>query len=162
VGGQVVHFGRLRRGAFAAVLEKHLRGRPLRNSQHPAEERHVAADVAASLYSANGSERPLVEIQVAGTTAPVLKYRRDFLTGSIVDRAVQHAAEEACRDEANGAGGSGITARLLLGAIGAQVEALARSLTPGNVAEFCDLPDGVRVANVRRLEQPALPAWELE
>ncbi len=162
VGGQVVHFGRLRRGAFAAVLEKHLRGRPLRNGQYPAEERHLAADVAASLYSANGGERPLVEIQLAGTTAPRLMYRRDFLTGSIVDRAVQHAAEEACRDEAQGAPEAGITTRLLLGAIGAQVESLARTLTPANVAEFCDLPDGVRVANVRRLDQPAIPAWEME
>jgi ATP-dependent 26S proteasome regulatory subunit len=164
VGGQVIHFGRLRRGGFLSVLEKHLRGRPLAGGAA-----QVAADVAASLYSANGSDRPLVEVQLAGTSAPRLVHRRDFLTGSIVDRAVQQAAEEACRAEeagdssgAGGGGGSGITARLLLGAIGAQVEALARSLTPANVAEFCDLPEGMRVANVRRLEQPAVAAWELE
>jgi hypothetical protein len=85
-----------------------------------------------------------------------VKHRRDFLTGSIVDRAVQMAADRACQAQAAGCATPGISAELLLDTIDEQVRALTSALQPANAADFVDLPDGMRVTAVRRIEQPAV------
>jgi ATP-dependent 26S proteasome regulatory subunit len=162
VGGQSVSFGRLGRKAFAAVLEKHLRDVPLAADNGAGRDEIQAAlirRVTAALFSPNGADPGLVEIQLAGTTAPVTKHRRDFLTGSIVDRAVQAAADRACTEEGAGCSSPGVAAELLLDAIDDQVRAVAASLQPANAADFVNLPDGMRVTGVRRIPRPSvLPA----
>ena len=67
-----------------------------------------------------------------------------------MDRAIQRGAERACREEAVG-DGEGLTADVLIEAIDDQVRAVVDGVTPANANNFVDLPDGVRVVNVRRL-----------
>jgi hypothetical protein len=164
-GGTVERFGRLARRSFLAVLHKHLRGLPVSSANGYAPEelrRRLAADVAAWLFCPNGQDRGLVELTYAGSTAPVMKQRRDFLTGALVDRAVQEAAAEACRCERLGLGGAGLTPAGLIAALDRQLRSIADQLHPHNVRNYLDLPDGVRVAAVRRLPQPAALPADLE
>ncbi len=164
VGGRTYSFGRLRRRAFAAVLDKQLHNRPLAsdNGTAPGELKHrLVRNVTGALFSPNGEARPLVEIQFAGTTTPCFKHGRDFLTGSVVDRAVQQAAVAACVAEEAGADSPGITVHGLLDAIEDQVQAVAESVTPTNVAEFVDVPDGMRVTNTRRIKAQAIASRDI-
>ena len=163
VGGEMVPFGRLRRRAFAAVLTKQLGDIPVAapNGHGESIRQSVVRDVTAALFSPNGADWGLVEVQLAGTAGPCVKHRRDFLTGSIVDRAVQQAAERACREEEAVRRDSGITAEMLVEAITGLIRSVVGALTPGNVTDFVDLPDGARVTNVRRLDEPALLPTDL-
>jgi hypothetical protein len=92
----------------------------------------------------------------------MVKHRRDFLTGALVDRAVQEAAAEACRAEQMGCDRPGLTPAALKTALDRQVRSIVEQLHPHNVANHLDLPDGVRVVGVRRLDQPPVLPAELE
>jgi hypothetical protein len=166
IGGTVEQFTRLtRRGAFMAVLQKHLRGLPLcsDNGCAPAElERKFVSDLTAWLFSPNASERGVVELTCAGSTTPQVRHRRDFLTGALVDRAVQQAAREACEAEHLGLGGPGVSFELLVRAFDDQVRSLVEQLNEHNARDYTDVPDGVRVATVRRIAQPAHLPVELQ
>jgi ATP-dependent 26S proteasome regulatory subunit len=159
VGGSIEYFHRLRRRSFMAVLGKLTRNLPAARENGDAEpdqtwERHVQ-NLTAWLFSPNGTDQAVVELVYAGTTNPVVKSRRDFLTASLVDRAVQQAAAEAAQAELDGAPVSGITLEQLARAFDAQLRGLIDQLKEHNVGSFTDLPDGVRVATLRRLPQPA-------
>jgi hypothetical protein len=156
-GGTSEHFGRLDRRAFLAVLGKHLDGRPL-----AAPRTAVVADLAAFLYAPRGEDQGQVEVSLLGQPAPRRFYRRDFLTGGLVDRAVQQAAAEACRAERAGETPAGLDARRLMRAIDAQVRALADLLAPHNVHDYLTVPDDARVSAVRRIAAPALLSADLE
>ena len=125
-------------------------------------ERRAVGDLTAWLFSPNGADRGQVELTYVGSSAPVLKYRRDFLTGALVDRAVQQAAAEACRAERAGAARPGLSSALLVSTFDRQVRGIVDQLHRDNVNQYLDLPDGVRVGTVRRIEQPALLPVELE
>ena len=96
----------------------------------------------------------MVELTFAGATTPVIKHRRDFLTGSLVDRAVQQAAEEACQAEFGGRGTRGMSLEQLMRAFNQQILSLVAQLREQNVGAYVDLPDSVRVASLRRIPQP--------
>jgi ATP-dependent 26S proteasome regulatory subunit len=164
-GGTTERFGRLGRRSFVAVLRKHLRGLPFvaENGAGPDEaERRAVGDLTAWLFSPNGADRGQVELTYVGSSAPVLNYRRDFLTGALVDRAVQQAAAEACRAERAGAARPGLSSALLVSTFDRQVRGIVDQLHRDNVSQYLDLPDGVRVGTVRRVEQPVLLPVELE
>ncbi len=164
VGGRTYKFGRLRHRGFAAVLTKQLRDRPLASlNGTPADtlKRGLVRDTTAGLFGSPNDEQPLVEIQFAGSTTPTLKHRRDFLTGSVVDRAVQQAATAACDAQQRGTDNPGITAAMVLRAIDDQVQAVVGSVTVANIGEFVDLPDGLRVTNVRRIDPPVVSAHDI-
>ncbi|MHC4948427.1 MAG: AAA family ATPase [Planctomycetota bacterium] len=155
VGGETWRFGRLRRRGFAAVLDTHLRDRPIAttNGQTPeAARREIVSATTAALFSPNGSDAGVVEVSLAGVGAPEIRTTRDFLTGSIVDRAVEAAGERVCRDGADG-GPDGLTVEGVLRAIDEQVGAVVGQLTPANAASYVDLPDGTRPVNVRRVHR---------
>lgn len=163
VGGSIEVFGRLKRRSFLAVLEKLTRDLPVaaNNGCTPQElwGRHIQT-LAAWLFSPNGPDTGLVELTYAGSTTPVVKYRRDFLTGALVDRAVQQAADEACKSEIRGAAEPGITIEQLACALEAQLRSVVDQLRETNVGSYTDLPDGVRVATLRRLPQPSHLSFE--
>jgi SpoVK/Ycf46/Vps4 family AAA+-type ATPase len=164
-GGTTERFGRLNRRSFLAVLNKHLRGLPFQSDNgHPQTEleRQAATDLAGWLFSPNGPDKGLVELTYVGSSHPVLKYRRDFLTGGLLDRAIQEAAVEARRAELEGTGRVGLASALLLTALDRQVRAVVDQLHIHNVTNYFDLPDGVRVASIRRIDQPAVLPLELE
>ncbi len=128
------------------------------NGEPPA--RRVVREVTTALFSRNGEDRPLIEVMLAGVANGHAKHRRDFLTGSIIDRGVQQAALRAYRRE-RGGGPRGITTEMILRAIEEQVRAVAVQITRENVADFVDLPRGARVADVVHHDPPAVTAAAL-
>jgi len=165
VGGAVETFGRLDQAAFRAVLHKHVQRLPLASNNGYAPEelrRDLVNQVTAWLFSPNGAEPGLVELTFAGSTTPVIKHRRDFISGALVERAVQQAAREACRAQVAGTGERGLTAEQLMRAFHAQVLGLLVQMREQNAAQYVDLPDAVRVASLRRIPQPSHLPIELQ
>ena len=167
------HFGRLKKTGFAAVLSKHLARVPLAAGASAdvspgagamgdleAARRRLTREVTAWLFSPNGSDHGVVELTFAGSTAPVLRHRRDLLTGALVDRAVQDAAKAARREQIRTSCAGFVTFELLVRAFESQFRALVDQLTEMNVRHYVDLPDGVRVARLRRVPQPRLASHE--
>jgi ATP-dependent 26S proteasome regulatory subunit len=165
IGGTVSHFGGLNRSSFRAVLHKHLNGRPFRGqngASGDASRRRAVADLTAWLFAPNGNDAGQVEITFMNQPNPVRKHRRDFLTGGLVDRAVQEATRAACDDEWRGVEDPGLSTERLMCALDAQVRNIVDQLTPGNCEQYLTLPDATRVGTVRRIPQaPVLPI-ELE
>lgn len=165
VGGTVERFGRLRRPDFMAILEKHLQRRPLaaeHGADAPTAAREILVDLTGWLFGDEASDPGQVEIHCAGATAPERRYRRDFLTASVIDRAVQAASSEACRAEAAGAHETGLTAAALKDAFDRQIRSIVEGLTPANARNHVDVPDGARIATVRRIPQPSVQPHHLE
>jgi ATP-dependent 26S proteasome regulatory subunit len=154
-GGTVEHFGRLDKRAFLTVLDKQLRDRPF------AARLRIMHEVAGWLFSHN-CDKGQVELRFVHSSTPVVKYRRDFLTGGLVDRAVQQASAEACEAERAGHDRPGITSEMLITALHQQVRSLVDSLNEQNVSHYATLPEGARVSNVRPIEQPTILPIELE
>lgn len=164
-GGTIERFGRLGRRSFAAVLEKHLSGLPFVDQcgrDQRARERRALCDVTDWLFSPNGHDPGQVELTYVGSGSPVVFHRRAFLTAGLVDRAVQQAAAEACRAERLGCDPPGLASRHLIAAFDRQIRSLVEQLTEYNAPNYLTLPDGVRVGNVRRIEQPPIEPYELE
>lgn len=164
VGGTAESFGRLGRRGFLSVLEKHLRGLKYRAGLGEQEqaERRVLHQVTDWLFSQNGHDAGQVEITYVGSTNPDIRYRRDLLTGALVDRAVQDAARQACRAELHGCDDPGVTAEIVVESIHRQIRSVVDQLNAQNVQHHLTIPDGARVGTVRRLDQPSVLPFELE
>ncbi len=166
IGGSIVVFKRLKRRSFTAVLRKHLAGRPLVHdgAATPEEaERALVAELTAWLYSANGSDPGIVELTYMGSSKPEVRHRRDFLNGALVDRAVQDACGLAAQAEAEGAAGChGLTLELVAVSLDHQIRGIVDQLSEHNVGRYLDIPDGARVASVRRLPQPEVAPFLLQ
>ena len=80
------------------------------------------------------------------------KGARDMITCALVDRAVEEAATRACHAERLSDAEGGLCALQLMEALHSQISAVMDQLRPDNIGEYVTLPDGVRVASVRRLE----------
>jgi hypothetical protein len=125
--------------------------------------RRVIAEVTAALYGPPHADSVQVELNYAGSPSWVARYRRDFLTASIVDRAVQAAAGSASLAEYRAETDvPGLTSEHLLAALDEQVQGIVDSLHESNVKDYLDLPDGVRVAALRRPRRPAIFPITLE
>lgn len=164
IGGTTETFGRLDRHSFMAVLEKHLSGLKFRADygRQAEAERRALHDVTDWLFSRNGHDAGQVEITYVGSTTPDVKYRRDLVTGALVDRAVQDAARGACRAEYHGCGEPGVTSAMIIGGLHRQIQSIVDQLSPHNVHNYMTLPDGARVGTVRRLSRPSIHPFELE
>jgi ATP-dependent 26S proteasome regulatory subunit len=162
-GGTITHFGRLDRRGFSSVLAKHLRARRFRDDYGPQAEaeRRALREVTGWLFSRNGHDHGQVEITFLGSATPEVRYRRDFVTGALVDRAVNEACSAACRAEYRGEDRPGVTGPLLIAAFERQIHSVVAQISPQNVANCVTIPDGARVGTVRRLEPPAISPLEL-
>lgn len=159
IGGTIEQFSALDRNAFAAVLRKHLAGKPLAGDEGDRPEEilsHVVYELTAWLFSPNGEDRGQVVLSFIGTGDSEIHYRRDFLTPGLVDRAVQQTAELACEAEAGGAAGPGLTSAGLKAAIDEQIQAIIKVLRADNVTNYLALPEETRVQSVRAIEQPQI------
>jgi hypothetical protein len=163
-GGTIERFGRLTRREFPLVLMKHVNGLPFRSDYGRGEqaERRAVRAVTDWLYNSNGHDPGQVSLTFVGSTAPVIKYRRDFLTGALVDSAVQRAAREARRNHQLGIDSPGLTAELLIDSFSEQIASVVNQLSRDNAVNYLTLPDGARVGDVRRIEQPTVQPFELE
>ena len=72
---------------------------------------------------------------------------------------MQQAAAEASQAELDGSDPPGITLEQLVRAFEAQLRGIVDQLKEHNVGSYTDLPDGVRVATLRRIPQPAHLPW---
>ncbi|MBW2274721.1 MAG: AAA family ATPase [Deltaproteobacteria bacterium] len=165
IGGRIETFGHMDRFTFRAVLEKHLRDLPFRRGDAEsadAARRWAIANVTSWLYGPNASARGQIEVTFVGQANPVTKHHRDFLTAGLIDRAIQEACEEAANAEHAGAEDPGLTVECVIAAIDRQVRHIVDLLTPHNCGQYLALPDGERVATLRRIEQPASIPFELE
>jgi len=164
IGGTTETFGRLNRQSFTAVLEKHLRRLKFKADygRQPQAERRARHEVTDWLFSRNGHDPGQVEITYVGSTTPDTKYRRDLVTGALVDRAVQQAAREACRAEYHGCNDPGVTSQMIISGLERQIHSIVGQLSPHNVHNYMTLPDGARVGAVRRLYRPSVQPFELE
>jgi hypothetical protein len=162
IGARVERFGHLDRRGFTQVLMKRLRDLPLagENGDPLRPRQRLVSNVTAWLFSPNGSDPGQVELTIANSAEKVLKYRRDFLTGAVVDRAVEDACGEACNLEFDQSE-QGLDAEMLMLSLDNQIRAVANQITPHNVTQYVAVPEGARVAAVRRIEQPAVLPMDL-
>lgn len=165
LGATIERFGHLNKRAFVSVLDKHLNELPFASSNGcaPREiQRRIISALTAWLYSPNGADKGLIELAYAGSTTPDIRYRRDLLTGSVVDRAVQQACTEAVEAERRGLEKPGLSLEMLMKAFDRQFRNVADQINEHNARHYLELPDGVRVATVRRIPQPAILPVELQ
>ncbi len=165
IGGRIETFGQMTRLDFRAVLNKLSRALPFATmgSQSESESRECTiGDATAWLYGPNSSAAGQVEITFVGQANPVTKQHRDFLTAGLIDRAMQQASEDAANAEYAGTGEFGLTTELVTNAIHQQVRHIVDLLTPHNCGQYLALPDGERVATVRRIRQPSVTPFALE
>ncbi len=163
----MVRFGRLKRRAFTSVLRKRLAGLRIAHGDEslsePERERLLESDLSAWLYSPNGSDPGVVELSFTGSSSSQVRHRRDFLNGALVDRAVTEACNEAAEAEERGDGGRpGLSLALLSKAFDRQIRSVADQVNEHNIHRFLDVPDGVRVAGVRRLPQSGQTPLQLQ
>jgi hypothetical protein len=163
-GVTIETFSRLDRRGFLAVLEKQLRNLPVSSKEGSSPREgtgQLLADAASWFFSPNGADKGQVEIRFHGSSEPAIKYKRDFLTGALVQRAVHQAAAAARREEWHGSESPGLTSQGLLKALDRQVGNIVEQLTELNVGSYLTLPRGHHVSIVRPIEQPAIQPFEL-
>jgi hypothetical protein len=162
-GGEVVRLRGLDRRSFAAVLEKQLRRRRLRESLGAADaaRARLVEELAAWLF-APAADPGQVEIHLLGQPTPLVKHRRDLLTAALVQRAVDAASYAACRAGRAGDADPGLDRSALARALHDQVRALVEHLDPSNVAIHVELGRDAQVRAVVPIRQPALLGPELE
>lgn len=147
IGGEVEEFGRLNQEAFNAVLGKHVAGLPSKKGW-----KHIVSELDHHLFDIG--QEGVIELELQNHRQPVRKYRRDFLTGALVERAVQQAATEAWENALQDPDQGFVTSDQLLASIDRQVTSVVNQLTETNVDRYTDLPDGARITSVRRINQP--------
>ena len=100
-GGQIIDFGRIGRGQFQAILSKKIRRRPMHpdlGKDQQQAERRLVREVTNWMFSPNGHDPGQVEVTFAGSARTDTKYRRDLLTGAVVDLSVQQACARSNAD----------------------------------------------------------------
>jgi ribonuclease HII len=82
----------------------------------------------------------------------LMKYRRDFLTGAVLEQAVSNAIDQVVFAAAeNSHDKVGLEAVSIIDAVRRVVDGLADNLTVQNVHDYVDLPEHAQAAQVRRL-----------
>ncbi len=150
----VARFHRLDRDGFTAVLSKKLKTHfpfASRNGHSNAELRDALIDeVVATLCSPNGDDT-IIEITLRDG-AKIRKDRRHLLTGAVVEQAVSESIDRIAFQAAErGMEGVGMTSAMLIEALHRQVDNLADNINAANAADFIDLPENAKIADVKRL-----------
>ena len=159
LGGVKAYFPRLNRSSFAAVLEKKIwREFPCASQNgtpQAALRRQLIQGTVAALFSPEGDDRGQVEVTLRDG-AKLVKHRRHFLTGALVEQAVSNAIDRMANEAAvSGNVECGLTAGELTESLYQAVDSLIENLTVTNVQEYVDLPEHAAVAHIRRLPQTA-------
>jgi len=148
-------FNRLDREATAAILAKKLKpsypyasenGTPAEKSRQAVIDRTVAW-----MYSPNGEDAGQVELTLRNGDK-LLKYRRDFLTGRLIEQALANAIDQVVfADEEPEGEEQGLSAGILIDCFREMIDSLADIITPQNASDYLDLPEQAAVASVRRI-----------
>ena len=166
IGGSIETFGRIDQNGFVDILTKHVSGLPAKmednqvilatgpGSVQKKVWKAIVNEVTDSVFG--DGDLGVVELHYQGQSAPVVKYRRDFLTGALIDRSVQEAATKAWEMAIGGDEEAGVTAELLHKALESQVLSVAHQLVPQNVGQYLDIPENVRVVGIKRIQTKAM------
>ena len=157
--GLRARFTRLDRDGLTAVLDKKLKPDypyEAEDGQTPEEARaEVLARVTGWLFGPGPGGAAVVELTL-DDGRELLKRRRDFLTGGVVEQAVAAAIDETvARAEETDAAAVGLTALALIDALRRHIDGLADNLTAENAADYLDLPEHTHVVSLRRLQGSA-------
>jgi len=159
IGGTVEHFGRLKRRSFSEILKKHLTGLPFSSSNGSKPDEIITRAVGelnSWFYSHQPEDPGQVAITYVGSTAPDIRYRRDFLSAGLVDRAVKMAAFAACDAESHGCRNPGLNMAMLKSCFQSQIQDIVRQLRTHNVVNYLEIPENARVQGVQPIAQPEL------
>ncbi len=151
--GLQARFTRLDREGLAAVLDKKLRPHyPYAADGKPEKARAgIRDEVVAWLFDPTEEKHGVAEVALRDGKK-VVKYRRDFLTGGLIEQAVSSAIDQVVfAAEQAGPDGIGLSAAVLIDALRRHIDALADNLTTCNAADYVDLPENAQVTGVRRL-----------
>jgi ATP-dependent 26S proteasome regulatory subunit len=147
--GLHARFTRLDREAFAAVLTTKLRPRyPYADGL---QRKQVVDRVVRWLYGPGGESDGVVTITL-DDGRDLVKRRRDFLTGSVVEQAVASAIDRLVALAEDATEEVGLSPEALIDAHKHVIDGLAGQLTPDNAGDYLDLPDNHRVTAVRRTQ----------
>jgi ATP-dependent 26S proteasome regulatory subunit len=160
LGMRTYHFHRIdRRATLEAVLRAQLKRTPVASQYSGIGMEQVVDEVAAWLY-ATQEQDPILDLCFVGSNEVTTKFRRHFLSHALVNRSVHAAASAACARELQGLPG-GLQAIDLMNAIDAQVRSVAETqITVDTVREHLDIPDGLRVAVVKRHQKPVVARFQ--
>ncbi len=157
LGGKVARFYRLNREGFASVLDKKIHdGYPLAgNGGCPSDERRqqIIDEIVSSYWAPNGDDGGQVELTFADGSKE-LKYRRHFLTPALIEQAMSTSVDELAfqaEGDTEAADEIGLSAPLFIDSLNHHVDSIADTIRPQNAADFIDIPENVRIAQVRRL-----------
>jgi ATP-dependent 26S proteasome regulatory subunit len=157
--GLQARYTRLDREGFVAVLDKKLKPNypyaPVADWTPERVRDDIIKQAGGFFFGAGASSAGAVEI-VLDDGREIVKRRRDFLTGGIIEQAVAGAIDQAVfAAEGGTAAESGLTAAALIESLRQQIDALADNLTPDNAADYLDLPENSRVSSLRRQRSPS-------
>ena len=156
IGGSIEFFGRLNRHGFSSVLLKKVMSLPAAsNNGHTQQEiweKNVEI-LSNLLYSPNTNEKGMIEVLYAGSTTPEVKHARHFMTPAIIAKAVNNAAAYAVQEELHGIS-SGVGLNTLARCLYEQVLQSVQTLGESNAHHHFDVPQGKRVASIKRIPQP--------
>ena len=150
------NFTRLESEDLAAILSKKLKENYLYSPQDGLNEDqirpHLIDRVVSWFFNSNGSNPGIVEV-VLRDGSRIVKHRRDFLSGALVEQAVSNSIDQMAfsMEESGDDRDIGFTAESLIESFRRQVDSLAESLTAWNAADHLDLPEHSLVASVNRL-----------
>ena len=150
------NFTRLESEDLAAILSKKLKENYLYSPQDGLNEDqirpHLIDRVVNWFFNSNGSNPGIVEV-VLRDGSRIVKHRRDFLSGALVEQAVSNSIDQMAfsMEESGDDRDIGFTAESLIESFRRQVDSLAESLTAWNAADHLDLPEHSLVASVNRL-----------
>lgn len=150
VGGEIAHFGMLCNKSFPAVLDKHLRKLPVQDGTGKSQntlKKELVGQLTELFYERKQPHVVDIHLQGAGQ---LQKYRRDFMTAAMVDRAVQQAAKKAVTLEEQGKA-DGVSFEVLAEAFVVQTNSIISQLNESNAHRYLDLPHGERVVKVKKV-----------
>ena len=159
IGGTIERFSTLNRNSFAAVLNKHLTGKPLvrqNDLSYPERLSNLVNEISSWLFSPNGEDQGQVSLFFIGGSEPEIRFRRDFLNPGLVERAVQQAAQLACSAETAGCDNPGLSSAGLKVALDKQIQAVVSVLSRDNIGSYLELPEGARLQSVHAIRQSAM------
>jgi ATP-dependent 26S proteasome regulatory subunit len=142
IGGTIDKFTRLDKHGFSSVLDKHLNRVPVSVPKGKA-----VSDVVEWVFGHPDS----IEVTYQNGKSEI-RNRSHMLTGALVDRAVQHAAKAARREQTTKKVKNGIAVQTLIEGFDGQFVSMIDQLNASNARHYVDVPEGMKVSNVRRVK----------
>ena len=151
--GVQAKFSRLDEEAFSAVLEKKLNPRyPYAGGKKTDDVRKdIVKKATRWLFGPSRDNQGLLELTIRDGKK-LIKFRRDFLTGALIELAIQSAIDRTVTEaEESGKKQFGLTDEIVMESLRQHIDSLAENLTPHNAADYVDLPENAQILEIRNM-----------